>query len=218
MVPVVLFIADVTWHVAEGHRKLFFYLVALMTMMNFVSHGTQDMYPTFLKAQRGFSPQMTAIISIIANFGALLGGICVGFYSDHFGRRRGMITSLLLAILVIPLWVFSPTTGMLMLGAFLIQFMVQGAWGVIPAHITELSPDSVRGFLPGFAYQCGVLIAGSVAYLEAVFAKRMDYSNAMAATALTVFLLCSIVIAMGKEKRGIEFGAVTHSPDSHPGA
>jgi SHS family lactate transporter-like MFS transporter len=207
MVLVVLFIADVTWHVAEGHRKLFFYLVALMTMMNFVSHGTQDMYPTFLKAQRGFSPQMTAIISIIANFGALLGGICVGFYSDHFGRRRGMITSLLLAILVIPLWVFSPTTGMLMLGAFLIQFMVQGAWGVIPAHITELSPDSVRGFLPGFAYQCGVLIAGSVAYLEAVFAKRMDYSNAMAATALTVFLLCSIVIAMGKEKRGIEFGA-----------
>jgi SHS family lactate transporter-like MFS transporter len=203
---VILFVADVTWHVAEGHRKLFFYLVALMTMMNFVSHGTQDMYPTFLKVQRGFSPQMTAIISIIANFGALVGGICFGLFSDRFGRRRGMITALLLAVLLIPLWIYSPTTALLMLGAFSIQFMVQGAWGVIPAHITELSPDSVRGFLPGFAYQCGVLIAGSVAYLEAIFAKQMNYANAMAATALTVFLVGAVVIALGKEKRGIEFG------------
>jgi MFS transporter, SHS family, lactate transporter len=215
---VALFMADVTWRVAEGHRKLFLYLLALMTMMNFVSHGTQDMYPTFLKVQRGFSPQMTALISIIANFGALAGGICVGLLSDRFGRRRSMVASLLLGVCVIPLWVFSPTTGMLMLGAFLIQFMVQGAWGIIPAHITELSPDSVRGFLPGFAYQCGVLIAGSVAYLEAVFAKRMNYSNAMAATAVTVFLLCSIVIALGKEKRGIEFGTVAHAPGLQRGA
>ena len=203
---VILFMADVTWHVAEGHRKLFLYLVLLMTMMNFVSHGTQDMYPTFLKVQRHFSPQLTAIISIIANFGALVGGLCVGLLSDRFGRRRSMMTALLLAVLVIPLWVYSPTTGLLVLGAFLIQFMVQGAWGVVPAHITELSPDSVRGFLPGFAYQCGVLIAGSVAYVEAVFAKRMDYANAMALTAVVVFVLAAIAIAMGKEKRGIEFG------------
>jgi MFS transporter, SHS family, lactate transporter len=93
-----------------------------------------------------------------------------------------------------------------MLGAFLMQFMVQGAWGIIPAHITELSPDSVRGFFPGFAYQCGVLIAGSVAYLEALFAKKMNYANAMALTALTVFCICAVVVALGKEKRGIEFG------------
>lgn len=203
---IVIFMADVTWHVAAGHRKLFFYLIALMAMMNFVSHGTQDMYPTFLKVQRGFSPQMTAIISILANFGALAGGICVGLFSDRLGRRRGMITSLLLAVLIIPLWVFAPSTALLMAGAFLIQFMVQGAWGVIPAHITELSPDNVRGFLPGFAYQCGVLIAGSVAYLEALFAKRMNYANAMAVTALMVFLVCAAVIALGHEKRGIEFG------------
>ncbi len=202
-----LFMADVTWHMAAGHRKLFFYLVALMTMMNFVSHGTQDMFPTFLKVQRGFSPQLTAVVSIIANFGALIGGICVGLFSDRFGRRRGMIISLLLAVAMIPLWAYSPTTGLLMLGAFLMQFMVQGAWGVIPAHITELSPDSVRGFLPGFAYQCGVLIAGTVAYLEAIFARRMNYANAMAVTALTVFLICALVVALGKEKRGIEFGA-----------
>jgi SHS family lactate transporter-like MFS transporter len=199
--------ADVTWHMAAGHRKLFFYLVALMAMMNFVSHGTQDMFPTFLKVQRGFSPQLTALVSIIANLGALIGGICAGFFSDRFGRRRGMILSLLLAVAMIPLWAYAPTTGLLMLGAFLMQFMVQGAWGVIPAHITEVSPDSVRGFLPGFAYQCGVLIAGSVAYLEAVFARRMNYANAMAVTALTVFLICALVVALGREKKGIEFGA-----------
>lgn len=203
---IVLIMADVTWHMAAGHRRLFFYLVALMTMMNFVAHGTQDMYPTFLKMQRGFSPQLTAVISIIANFGALTGGICGGLCSDRFGRRRGMIAALLLGAVMIPLWAYAPTAGLLMLGAFLMQFMVQGAWGVIPAHITELTPDSVRGFLPGFAYQCGVLIAGSVAYLEAIFARRMNYANAMAATALIVFLVCAAVVASGREKRGIEFG------------
>jgi len=203
----IAFMADVTWHMAEGHRRLFFYLVALMTMMNFVSHGTQDMYPTFLKIHRGLSPQMAAIVSIIANLGALAGGICVGLFSDRFGRRRGMICALLLAVVMIPLWAYAPTTALLMLGAFLMQFMVQGAWGVIPAHITELSPDSVRGFLPGFAYQCGVLIAGTVAYLEATFARRMNYANAMAVTALIVFMICAIVVALGREKRGIEFGA-----------
>jgi SHS family lactate transporter-like MFS transporter len=209
----ILFMADVTWHMAAGHRRLFFYLVALMTMMNFVSHGTQDMYPTFLKAERGLSPQMTALITIIANIGALTGGICFGYFSDRFGRVRGIVTALLLAVVMIPLWAYAPTAGLLMLGAFLMQFMVQGAWGVIPAHITELSPDSVRGFMPGFAYQCGVLVAGTVAYLEALFARRMNYANAMAMTAVVVFLVCAGVVALGKEKRGIEFGAVPHAPE-----
>lgn len=203
---IIAFMADVTWRVAEGHRKLFLYLVALMTMMNLVAHGTQDMFPTFLKAHRGFSPQLTAIVTIIANFGALTGGICVGFFSDRFGRRRGIVTALVLAVLIIPLWAYGPTTTLLAMGAFMMQFMVQGAWGVVPAHITELSPDSVRGFLPGFAYQCGVLLAGSVGYLEALFAERMNYANAMAVTALTVFVLCAIVAGLGKEKKGIEFG------------
>jgi SHS family lactate transporter-like MFS transporter len=108
---------------------------------------------------------------------------------------------------MIPLWVHAPTTGGLVVGAFLMQFMVQGAWGVIPAHITELSPDSVRGFLPGFAYQCGVLLAGSVAYIEAVFGARTTYANAMALTALTVFLLAALVVALGPERRGARFGA-----------
>ncbi len=199
--------ADITWHIAAGHRKLFLYLVALMAMMNFVSHGTQDMYPTLLKVQRGLSPQLTAIVSIIANLGALVGGIITGLFSDRFGRRRSMITALLLGVVMIPLWAYAPSTRLLMLGAFLMQFMVQGAWGVIPAHITELSPDNVRGFLPGFAYQCGVLIAGTVAYVEAIFARRMDYANAMAAVALIVLLVCAGVVALGREKHRIEFGA-----------
>jgi SHS family lactate transporter-like MFS transporter len=200
------FMADVTWSVAEGHRKLFFYLVALMMMMNFVSHGTQDMFPTFLKEHRALSPKLTAIVTIVANFGAIAGGICCGLFSDRFGRRRAIITALVCAICVIPLWAFSPTTALIMAGAFMMQFMVQGAWGVIPAHITELSPDSVRGFFPGFAYQCGVLLAGSVGFIEALFAERMNYANAMAGIALIIFCFCILVVALGRENRGIEFG------------
>jgi len=186
--------------------KLFLYLVALMTMMIFVSHGTQDMYPTFLKIERGFSPQTVAKIAVLYNVGALVGGIVFGLLSDRFGRRRSMVAALLLAVLAIPLWAYAPTTGGLVLGACLLQFMVQGAWGVIPAHITELSPDSVRGFLPGFAYQCGVLLAGSVAYIEAVFAQRTSYANAMALTALTVFVVAAVVAALGPERRAARFG------------
>jgi len=186
--------------------KLFLYLTALMMMMNFASHGTQDMYPTFLKEQRGFSPRQVAMIAVIYNIGALLGGIIFGLLSDRFGRRRGMMTAIGLATLSIPLWAFAPGTFWLVAGAFLMQFMVQGAWGIIPAHITELSPDSVRGFLPGFAYQCGVLLAGSVAYLEALFAQRLDYALAMALTALTVFAIGIVVIALGRERRGAQFG------------
>ena len=117
-----------------------------------------------------------------------------------------MMTAFALAILSIPLWAFAPGTVWLVAGAFLMQFMVQGAWGIIPAHITELSPDSVRGFLPGFAYQCGVLLAGSVAYLEALFAQHLNYALAMALTALTVFAIGIVVISVDRERRGAQFG------------
>src|ERR1041385_4617203 len=134
-----------------SHLPLFFYLFVLMMMMNFVSHGTQDMYPTFLKRDWNFTPQRIAIITSIANVGAITGGILFGLYSDRMGRRRAIVTALLLAIVFIPLWAFSKTAPLLVVGAFAMQFMVQGAWGVIPVHINELAPDSVRGFLPGFA-------------------------------------------------------------------
>ena len=189
-----------------SHWKLFLYLFVFMMFMNFVSHGTQDMYPTFLKRDWGFTPQRVAIVTAIANIGAITGGIIFGHFSDRIGRRRSIVTALLLAILAIPLWAFAPTAGLLMTGGFMMQFMVQGAWGVIPVHINELAPDSVRGFLPGFAYQCGVAVAGTVAYIEAVFADRMTYANAMAMTAVTVFILGAIAAFAGRERHGVAFG------------
>jgi SHS family lactate transporter-like MFS transporter len=164
------------------------------------------MYPTFLKLERGFSPGHVATIAVIYNLGALLGGIVFGRISDHLGRRRALVTALVLATLAIPLWAYAPTTALLVGGAFVMQFMVQGAWGIIPAHITELSPDAVRGFLPGFAYQCGVLLASSVTYVEAVLATRTSYANTMALTALTVFTLAAVVTSLGRERKGARFG------------
>jgi SHS family lactate transporter-like MFS transporter len=190
-----------------SHWRLFLYLIVFMTLMNFVSHGTQDMYPTFLERYWGFNPGQRAIVTIVSMVGAIIGGIVFGLVSDRIGRRYSMILALVCAVLVVPLWAFAPSLALLISGAFLMQFMVQGAWGIIPAHLSELSPDSVRGFLPGFAYQCGVLLAGSVAYLEALFAEHMSYSVAMALTAATVFVLSAIAAATGGEQHGIDFAS-----------
>ena len=190
-----------------SHWKLFVYLTLLMTMMNFASHGTQDMYPTFLVREWHFGPSKVSLITGISMIGAILGGVILGLLSDRIGRRRAMIGALAGGIVMVPLWAYAPSAALLALGAFLIQFMVQGAWGVIPAHLSELSPDSVRGFMPGFAYQCGVLVASSVVYIEAVFAKRLSYATAMALTAVTVFALAAIVTGLGKERKGAVFGA-----------
>jgi SHS family lactate transporter-like MFS transporter len=192
-----------------SHWKLFLYLTLLMMMMNLSSHGTQDMFPTFLKRYWKMKPTQVATITAISMVGAICGGTLVGFLSDRFGRRRTMIASFLCAIAVVPLWAYAPTLALLVLGAFLIQFMVQGAWGIIPAHLSELSPDSVRGFLPGFAYQCGVLLAGSVAYVEAILAEHTSYANAMALTAFVVFTFAALVVALGRERKGIHFGSQT---------
>src|SRR5881275_1367021 len=189
-----------------SHWRLFVFLLMLLTMMNFVSHGTQDMYPTFLERYWGFGPTQRLTVTAISMIGAITGGILFGLLSDRIGRRRSMIIALVCAIVVVPLWAFAPSLTLLIVGAFLMQFMVQGAWGIIPAHLTELSPDSVRGFLPGFAYQCGVLLAGSVAYIEALFAERMSYATAMAVTAVTVFAIGAVVTAAGREQHGIRFG------------
>ena len=197
-----------------SHWKLFLYLTLLMAGMNFVSHGTQDMYPTFLQRDWGFSPQKRAALTAFSMVGAIIGGVSFGYLSDRIGRRRSIVLALVLAIVVIPLWAFSPALGGLVIGAFLMQFMVQGAWGVIPAHITELSPDNVRGFLPGFAYQCGVLIASSVAYLEAVLATRMSYARSMAIVAVIVFSAAAIIAWLGRERHAIEFGR--ENEDSTP--
>src|SRR5213594_3018417 len=188
--------------------KLFLYITGLMAVMNMVSHGTQDMYPTFLERDWHLGPTTRAAITAFSQVGALCGGVLCGLYSDRLGRRRMIALALVGAILVIPIWAFAPSLPLLIVGAFVMQFFVQGAWGVIPAHITELSPDSVRGFLPGFAYQCGVAIAGTIGAFEAWLAERLPYAWAMALTAVTVFVLGAAVAAAGRERKGVVFGMV----------
>jgi SHS family lactate transporter-like MFS transporter len=193
------------WSLVAKHWKRFMYLVLLMTMMNFMSHGTQDLYPTFLQKQRGYSPHATALITIVAMTGAICGGLLFGLYSDRKGRRRAMITAALLGIAAIPLWILSPTTGLLVVGAFAMQLMVQGAWGVIPAHINELSPSQLRGFFPGFAYQLGVLIASSITYIEAILGERFSYTQSMGILAAAVLGVGALVIFLGPEAKGMTF-------------
>jgi SHS family lactate transporter-like MFS transporter len=195
-----------------SYWKLFFYIWLLMTMMNFVSHGTQDLYPTFLQRDWGFSPERRAVLTIITNIGALTGGVLFGLYSDRVGRRRGIVLALAGALLMIPLWAFAPSLLLLYVGGFLMQMMVQGAWGVIPAHITELSPDSVRGFLPGFAYQCGAAVAAFLPWLQARFAEKVTYTVAMPLTAGIAFVLCALVAWRGPERHGITYGAAPLPP------
>jgi len=192
-----------------SHWRLFVYLTVFMMMMLFASHGTQDMYPTFLQRQWHFTSTQSSAITAFSMVGAIIGGIVTGHLSDRWGRRRAMISAFVVGILIIPLWAYAPSKLLLILGAFLMQFMVQGAWGVIPAHLTELAPDSVRASLPGLAYHCGLILSSLIVYIEAVFAEKASYATAMALTALFVFALASIVAALGREQRGTVFGTST---------
>jgi SHS family lactate transporter-like MFS transporter len=197
------------FHVIAANGKRLLYLVLLMTLMSFFSHGSQDLYPTFLQQQMHFDPGLTAIIGVISMIGAIVGGTLGGFFSDRLGRRRTMIAAELCALLLIPLWVFSHGAVLIASGAFLMQFMVQAAWGVIPAHINELIPGKVRALLSGFAYQIGVLIASAAPYLEALATRHFTYGQAMGAVLAIVVLVGSVVIAAGPEARHVAFSADT---------
>jgi len=203
---------------AEGSHAnwpLFLYAVLLMASFNFMSHGTQDLYPTFLQKQHGFDSGKVFAINSIANIGAIFGGILFGALSQRFGRRRAIVAAALLGMLMIPLWAFSPTLVLLAAGGFLMQFMVQGAWGIIPAHLNELSPAGARGTFPGFVYQFGNFLSAGAAQIEAQFATTRfarpngtaDYGHAMAVIALVVFAAVIIFTAIGKEARQLHFGA-----------
>jgi SHS family lactate transporter-like MFS transporter len=187
------------------NSRLFLYIVFLMTMMNFISHGTQDLYPTFLQRQRHFTINATALATAVSMVGAIAGSLIFGYFSDRRGRRVSMVTAVLLAVAVIPVWILATREPLILAGAFLMQMMVQGAWGIIPAQLNELSPPQLRGFFPGFAYQIGVLIASSVAWIEAVLAEHMTYSTAMGTLAAVVLLIGAVVIWAGPESKGISF-------------
>jgi SHS family lactate transporter-like MFS transporter len=187
------------------NSRLFLYLVALMASMNFISHGTQDLYPTYLQRQRHLTVDATALITGLSMMGAILGGLAFGHFSDRSGRRRAMVCAVLLAALSVPLWILAPNPFLIVLGAFIMQFMVQGAWGVIPAHINELSPPQLRGFFPGLAYQLGVLVASSIGYLEASLGEHFSYATSMGSLALLVLLLAAVVISAGPEAKGVSF-------------
>jgi SHS family lactate transporter-like MFS transporter len=198
-----------TLEVLKSNWRLGIYAVILMTAFNFFSHGTQDLYPTFLEVQHKLSPHAVSIIAVIYNIGAICGGILFGTLSERFGRRRCIIIAALLSLPVIPLWAFSDSPALLAVGAFLMQFTVQGAWGVVPVHLNELSPSNARGTFPGFVYQLGNLLASVNATLQAGIATYFggNYGLALAIVAGTVAVIIALLTLVGTEARGIAFTA-----------
>ena len=190
--------------------KLALYAVLLMTALNFFSHGSQDAYPNlFLKGQHGFTTQMGSLVTAVANIGAICGGIFFGFMSERIGRRRAIMIAALIALPVLPFWAFGSTPLILALGAFLMQVSVQGAWGVIPVHLNELSPPEIRATFPGFVYQLGNLLAAVNLNLQVAIAESHgnDYGLAMAAVVGTVAVVIALMMAFGPERRGISMSA-----------
>lgn len=192
------------------HAGTFAVLVLLMTGLNSFSHGTQDLYPTFLKTVHRLSARETSMIAMVATVGALCGGPAWGALSERWGRRRALATAALLAMPVVPLWMWSHSLVMLGLGGFLMQFMVQGAWGIVPAHLNELSPSSLRALMPGLAYQMGNLISSRNGVLQAKLAQRYaggSLAPVMAWTVVGVSIFVAVVAMLGREAKGVDLRA-----------
>lgn len=189
--------------------RLALYAVLLMTAFNFFSHGSQDAYPTFLKEQHHFDTHLTSLLTAIGNVGAICGGLFFGALSERIGRRRSIVIASLLALPVLPLWAFAATPILLGAGAFLMQIAVQGAWGVIPAHLNELSPPEARATFPGFVYQLGNLLAAINLNLEVLIAEShgKNYGLAMAVVVGCVALAIGALVLFGPEKRGVAMSA-----------
>jgi MFS transporter, SHS family, lactate transporter len=187
--------------------RRFVYLIALMTAFNWMSHGTQDIYPTFLKDGLKFSGDAALGIAIVYNIGAIVGGTLAGGLSQRFGRRRTIVVCALLGLPIVPLFVLSTQAGWLCLGSFLMQLVVQGAWGVIPAHLTELSPDEIRGFYPGVTYQLGNCLAAFNLPIQQALAKSHGYPFALGATIVPVLVVVAVLAWVGSERRDVVFGS-----------
>jgi len=194
--------------VIKRYAPTFLFLILLMTCFNAFSHGTQDLYPTFLEKDHGFSPALTGTMGVIYNVGALLGGVIFGSLSERFGRKRTIITAALLALPIIPLYALAHSLFALAVGAFLMQFMVQGAWGVVPAYLSELSPGPTRATFPGLAYQLGNLITSRNSVIQARAAERYGgYGKVLAVTVILVACCLAFVTSFGRESRGAELTA-----------
>lgn len=194
----------------------FLFLIVLMFAFNSFSHGSQDLYPTFLQKNHGFTPAKAGLVAIIYNVGALLGGIIFGAWSEKIGRRKAIVIAALLSIPCIPLWAYGNSFALLALGGFLMQFMVQGAWGIIPAHLNELSPPAVRGTFPGLAYQLGNLFSSRNGVFQAKLAEDRFSSNfapVLSWTMLMVGALVALVTWLGKERKGADLSS-THAGHS----
>jgi SHS family lactate transporter-like MFS transporter len=191
------------------HWKIALYLVVLMTAFNFFSHGTQDLYPTFLQKQHHFDTHTVGILAAVMNVGAIVGGISFGIWSEKLGRRRAIIIASLLALPVIPLFAFGTTPLLLALGGFLMQVAVQGAWGIVPVHLNELSPPLARSLFPGFAYQLGNLIASKNAPIQAGIAEARgdNYGLALAIVCGATAVVIAIWTALGPERKNADFTA-----------
>jgi SHS family lactate transporter-like MFS transporter len=197
----------------RGHWLLAAYAIVLMACFNFFSHGTQDLYPHMLAAQRGFSPGTTAKIAVVYNIGAICGGLLFGVLSGRIGRRRSIALAAALSLIVLPFWAYSTTPMALAIAAFVMQFMVQGAWGVVPVHLNELSPQGIRGTFPGVVYQLGNLLAAYNATLQARVATahgaagHPDYAFALAVVCGVVAVALLLLALLGPERRDAQFAA-----------
>lgn len=185
--------------------KRFAYLVVLMTFMMFFSHGTQDLYPDFLKEVHKFSDTLRANVLMIANVGAVVGAILFGHLSQVVGRRKGMAVAMGLSLLLIPLWAFGGGFYVIIAAAFLMQAGVQGAWGVIPVHLNELSADAARGLMPGLAYQLGILLAAPTNSIQFALHERFGYQWAMAGFEIVTILTLAVLLWLGTEAHGRSF-------------
>jgi MFS transporter, SHS family, lactate transporter len=189
------------------HKKDFVYLVLMMTAITCLSHGTQDLYPDFLKTVHKFSNAVVSNLAILYNVGAILGALVIGHYSDLLGRRFAIILALTICALSIPLWAFGSTIVMLAIGSFAMQFGVQGAYGVIPAHLNELSPSSVRSLFPGVVYQLGVLFAAPSVVVEFTLRKHFGYQWALTTFEMCVIFCLFLIFGFGPEQKGRDFHA-----------
>jgi SHS family lactate transporter-like MFS transporter len=191
--------------IAWQHKKLVLYMVALMFMMNCLSHGTQDLYPDFLKHEHHIAPNTVAYMTMFYNLGAVTGAVIFGLLSEKIGRRYSMLAAMAVSLLIMPAWAFGNGTLVLALAAFVMFVGVQGAWGIIPVHLNELSPHAVRGLLPGFTYQIGILLAASTPTVQYALRDKLGYAWALVSFELVVIAILTVLILMGREEHGKSF-------------